>query len=71
MTDSNYQAMTDEELRDWVRYHPKDVEAFHILMDRLEQRPKAICTRVEFDINLISLIRNNYLMIKNTNLASL
>ena len=47
MTDFNYQAMTDEELRDWVRYHPKDVEAFHILMDRLEERPKVICSTDE------------------------
>ncbi|MEH2022052.1 DUF6887 family protein [Nostoc sp.] len=47
MTDSNYQAMTNEELRDCVRYYPKDVEAFHILMDRLEQRPKVIFTTDE------------------------
>lgn len=44
MTNLNYQAMPDEELRDWVRYHPEDVEAFHTLMDRLDQRPKVFCT---------------------------
>lgn len=42
MTKPNYQVMSDDELRDWVRYHPQDTEAFHILMDRLEQRPKVI-----------------------------
>jgi hypothetical protein len=47
MTNQNYQAMSDEELRDWVRYHPNDVEAFHTLMDRLDQRPKVICTTDE------------------------
>lgn len=47
MADFNYQAMTDEELRDWVRYHSQDVEAFHIFVDRLKQRPKVICTTDE------------------------
>ncbi|QLE55049.1 hypothetical protein [Nostoc sp. TCL26-01] len=42
MTKANYQAMSDAELRDWVRYHPQDTEAFHTLMDRLDLRPKVI-----------------------------
>ncbi|MBO3462355.1 hypothetical protein G7B40_028995 [Aetokthonos hydrillicola Thurmond2011] len=53
MTSSNYQAMSDAELRDWVRYHPEDTEAFHVLMDRLDQRPKVVCrTDEEFDFEL-------------------
>lgn len=53
MSNPDYQAMTDEELRDWVRYHPQDVEAFHILMDRLDQRPKVIThTDEEFEAEL-------------------
>jgi hypothetical protein len=47
MKNPNYQTMSDEELRDWVRYHPEDVEAFHTLMDRLELRPKILCTTDE------------------------
>ncbi len=57
MTHENYQAMSDEQLRDWVRYHPDDVEAFHILMDRLDQRPKVVCrTDEEFEAELIKRI---------------
>jgi hypothetical protein len=53
MTKPNYQVMSDDELRDWVRYHPQDTEAFHILMDRLEQRPKVITrTDEEFEAEL-------------------
>ncbi|HEY9798771.1 MAG TPA: hypothetical protein V6D25_00315 [Leptolyngbyaceae cyanobacterium] len=53
MTKPNYQAMSDDELRDWVRYHPEDKEAFHILMDRLDQRPKVITrTDEEFETEL-------------------
>lgn len=47
MNKPNYQTMTDDELRDWVRYHPQDTEAFHILMDRLDQRPNKVITRTE------------------------
>ncbi len=57
MTNKNYQAMSDDQLRDWVRYHPDDVEAFHLLMDRLDQRPKVICrTDEEFEAELIKRI---------------
>ncbi|MDZ8257683.1 DUF6887 family protein [Nostoc sp. ChiQUE01b] len=53
MTKLNYQAMSDDELRDWVRYHPHDTEAFHILIDRLDQRPKVITrTEEEFETEL-------------------
>ncbi|MBG1268610.1 DUF6887 family protein [Nostoc sp. WHI] len=53
MTKLDYQAMSDDELRDWVRYHPQDSEAFHILMDRLDQRPKVITrTDEEFETEL-------------------
>jgi hypothetical protein len=53
MNKPDYQAMLDDELRDWVRYHPQDTEAFHTLMDRLEQRPKVITrTLEEFDAEL-------------------
>ncbi len=53
MTYSIYQAMSDNELRDWVRYHPQDTEAFHTLMDRLDQRPKVVChTDEEFEAEL-------------------
>lgn len=53
MTNPDYQAMSDTELRDWVRYHPQDTEAFHLLMDRLDQRPKVITrTDEEFDAEL-------------------
>jgi len=47
MKNSKYQVMPDEELRDWVRYHPLDVEAFHTLMDRLDKLPKVLCTTEE------------------------
>jgi hypothetical protein len=43
MTQQNYQAMSDEKLRDYVRYHPEDVTAFHALMDRLAERPGVLC----------------------------
>jgi hypothetical protein len=53
MTKPNYHVMSDDELRDWVRYHPQDTEAFHILMDRLERRPKIITrTDEEFEAEL-------------------
>jgi hypothetical protein len=53
MSKPNYQAMSDDELRDWVRYHPQDTEAFHILMDRLDLRPKVIThTLEEFETEL-------------------
>ncbi len=53
MTELDYQAMSDDELRDWVRYHPQDTEAFHILMDRLDKRPKVITrTDEEFEAEL-------------------
>ncbi|MBN3951222.1 MAG: hypothetical protein HWQ38_34035 [Nostoc sp. NMS7] len=53
MTKLDYQAMSDDELRDWVRYHPQDSKAFHILMDRLDQRPKVITrTNEEFETEL-------------------
>lgn len=53
MTKPNYQAMSDDELRDWVRYHPQDTEAFHTLMDRLDQRAKVITrTDEEFETEL-------------------
>jgi hypothetical protein len=53
MTKADYQAMSDDELRDWVRYHPHDAKAFHILMDRLDQRPKVITrTDEEFETEL-------------------
>ncbi|MEH1900110.1 MAG: hypothetical protein V7L04_01475 [Nostoc sp.] len=58
MTKPDYQAMSDDELRDWVRYHPQDTEAFHILMDRLDQRPKVITrTDEEFETELQRRIR--------------
>ncbi|MBD2436024.1 DUF6887 family protein [Nostoc sp. FACHB-110] len=47
MSNQNYQAMSDEQLRDYVRYHPQDIEAFHALMDRLAQRPGVLCTTDE------------------------
>lgn len=47
MTKPDFQAMSDHELRDWVRYHPQDTEAFHILMDRLDQKPNKVVTRTE------------------------
>jgi hypothetical protein len=39
--------MADNELRDWVRYHPQDTEAFHLLMDRLDKKPKVETTTIE------------------------
>jgi hypothetical protein len=54
MTKPDYQAMTDDELRDYVRYHPQDTEAFHLLMDKLDQRPNKVVTRTveEFEAEL-------------------
>ena len=53
MTKPDYPAMSDDQLRDWVRYHPQDIEAFHILMDRLDQRSKVITrTDEEFETEL-------------------
>ncbi len=58
MINSQYQIMSNEELRDWVRYHPLDVEAFHTLMDRLDQLPKVLCTTEE-EIEAEFLLRLN------------
>jgi hypothetical protein len=47
MNKFNYHEMADNELRDLVRYHPQDTEAFHLLMDRLDKKPKVETTTIE------------------------
>ncbi|GAB1540924.1 hypothetical protein NUACC21_35930 [Scytonema sp. NUACC21] len=47
MTQSNFDAMSDSELLNYVRTHPSDTIAFHKYMDRLDARPGVLCTTDE------------------------
>lgn len=59
MENPNYQKMTDQELRDYVRWHPEDDKAFYILMDRNDKKPKTLITTDEqFDYEVLKRINN-------------
>ncbi len=47
MTNVNYTAMSDQELKRYILTHRDDQEAFHAYMDRRRSRPRG--TVVNFD----------------------
>ncbi len=47
MTDINFDAMSREELRAYVRTHPQDQTAFYTYMERLQNEPGIEITSME------------------------
>jgi hypothetical protein len=47
MTELNFATMSREELREYVRSHPTDVDAFHAYMDKLQTEPGVEITSME------------------------
>ncbi|HYX15679.1 MAG TPA: hypothetical protein VE944_15185 [Nostoc sp.] len=47
MSDTNYQAMTQKELRDYVRRNPQDEDAFQYYLNIIRSRPGVFCTTLE------------------------
>ena len=47
MTEVNYEARSDQELKRYILNNRKDLEAFHVYMDRRHSRPNR--TVVKFD----------------------
>jgi len=47
MSKLNFEAMSREELREYVRRHPKDQTAFYIYMDSLQNLPGIEITSME------------------------
>lgn len=47
MTQVNYGAMSDQQLKHYILTNRKDLEAFHVYMDRRRSRPNR--TVVKFD----------------------
>ncbi|MBD2501789.1 DUF6887 family protein [Anabaena azotica] len=47
MSSPNYQAMTEQELRDYVRRNPEDEDAFQHYLSIIRSRPGVICTTDE------------------------
>ncbi|MBC1237665.1 DUF6887 family protein [Nostoc sp. 2RC] len=47
MSNANYQAMTEQELRDYVRRNPQDEDAFQYYLNIIRSRPGVLCTTDE------------------------
>ncbi|MBD6614812.1 hypothetical protein FNW02_02790 [Komarekiella sp. 'clone 1'] len=47
MTSPSYQAMTEQELRDYVRRNPQDEDAFQYYLSIIRSRPGVLCTTDE------------------------
>lgn len=57
MTKPNFQAMTEQELRDYVRRNPQDEEAFQYYLSVIRSRPQVHCkTSEEADAEMIRRI---------------
>jgi hypothetical protein len=51
--EANYQVLSQSELRDYVRMHPEDIEAFHYYVDKLRtQKGVLISTEEELEQEL-------------------
>lgn len=56
---SNFEKMSIKELKEYLKHHQGDTEAFHVLMDKLNARPnQQIYSANEVD-KLEELIANN------------
>jgi hypothetical protein len=47
MSDTNFAAMSREQLREYIRTHPQDKIAFHVYMDKLQSEPGIEITSAE------------------------
>ncbi len=60
MTASNFEDMTKEQLRDYVRKNPNDTEAFHKYVDMVRATPGRIRIPVDqIDTELPKLLQAN------------
>ncbi|QLE56548.1 hypothetical protein [Nostoc sp. TCL26-01] len=56
----NYESMTEQELRDYVRRNPQDEEAFQYYLTIIRSRPGVLCiTDEEFEYELLRRIRQS------------
>lgn len=57
MTNSNYESLTEPELREYVRRNPQDEDAFQHYLSIIRARPGVICTTdEEFEAELLKRI---------------
>jgi F0F1-type ATP synthase delta subunit len=47
MTEPNYQSMSQPKLREYVRMHPEDIEAFHYYVDKLRTQTGVLISTEE------------------------
>jgi hypothetical protein len=47
MTEPNYQTLTQPELREYVRMHPEDINAFHYYVDKLRKQTGVLISTEE------------------------
>ncbi|WP_442935821.1 DUF6887 family protein [Nostoc sp.] len=53
VTTPNYQSLTEQELRDYVRHNPQDEDAFQHYLSIIRSRPSVLCTTdQEFEAEL-------------------
>jgi predicted metal-dependent RNase len=60
MNNSQYNSMSDAELKRFFRQHPEDKEALQAYLDRWSQRPKQVITKLgdpDFDEKIQAAIR--------------
>ncbi|NMG06224.1 hypothetical protein [Brasilonema sp. UFV-L1] len=50
---TNYKAMTEQQLREYVRRNPQDEDAFQYYLSIIRSRPSVLCTTdEEFEVEL-------------------
>ncbi|WP_375478762.1 DUF6887 family protein [uncultured Nostoc sp.] len=60
MTTPNYESLTEQELRDYVRRNPQDEEAFQHYLNIIRSRPSVLCaTNEEFEAELQKRINSS------------
>lgn len=68
MSQVNYAAMSDEELRQYFLRHREDKMAFRAYLDRLSERPRHIITTVDdpdFDAKIQAAVRQKLQALDN------
>ncbi|MEH2230960.1 DUF6887 family protein [Nostoc sp.] len=60
MTTPNYESLTEQELRDYVRRNPQDEDAFQHYLNIIRSRPSVLCTTdEEFEAELQKRINSS------------
>jgi hypothetical protein len=60
VTRQNYESMTEQELRDYVRRNPQDEDAFQHYLSIIRSRPSVLCTTdEEFEVELQKRINSS------------